>query len=217
MAVNIVESSRDGRTTLDADNPRHKGRRMSDDDRPLEDRFRQVLCEMEMVAGGSITNYSPTGAGGVADSKPPPGARLDGGSEMPMHVYWRGRWNRAFSDEAREAVIKAAEKDLDSYRKNARDQKVSGESMGDLETRIVKKCREGWTVEEVATHCRCNTKLVRSAWLRASIIPDEEKKPSKFQRARVKQLARQGMSEREVADMTKLSKTTVRRLLERAA
>jgi len=182
----------------------------------LEDSFRQVLCEMEMVAGGSITNYSPTGAGGVADSKPPPGARLDGGSEMPMHVYWLGRWNGAFSEEAQEAIFTAARKDLGSYRKATNGQ-VTGESMADLEARIAKKCREGWTVDEVAMHCRVTPSLVRRAWLKASVIPDEEKLPPEKQRARVLELAGQHMRERQIAAITKLPKSTVRRILGRAA
>jgi transposase len=177
----------------------------------VEGQFRQVLCEMELFMHGTTASLDPSGIGGDGGGKPPTG------ESHPPHIEWRERWNRAIGTHQQEKTLEAAVKDLKAYREGAKGRKVSGENIAELEERIVKKCGEGWTVEEVAQHCRCNPKLVRVSWLKASVIPDEEKQPSKFQRARVKQLAGQKMSERDIAEMTKLSKTTIRRLLERAA
>lgn len=175
----------------------------------LETEMRTVLANLELLMHGTTASLDPTVVGGDDGGKPPTGEL------RPPHQQWRERWDRA-SEAGRPEILAAARRELVSWRKRAVE-RVSEESKEALEARIVEKCREGWTVEEVAQHCRCNPKLVRVSWLKASVIPDGERKPSKFQRARVKQLAGQKMSERDIAEMTKLSKTTIRRLLERAA
>jgi hypothetical protein len=177
----------------------------------VEGRFRQVLCEMELFMHGTTASLDPTGIGGDGGGKPPTGEL------HPPHIEWRERWNRVVGTQQQEKMLEAAEKDLKVYREGAKGRKVSGENIAELEERIVKKCREGWTVDEVAMHCRVLPSLVRRAWLKASVIPDEEKPPPEKQRARVLELAGQHMRERQIAAITKLPKSTVRRILGRAA
>lgn len=181
----------------------------------------EVLLAMEMLAGGSITNYSPTGAGGVADSTPPAGVRFDGSSDLPMHAYWRARYERAVGNYQREQVYNAARAELEAFRKRPKITVIM-ETEEELEARIVKE-GQGWTVEQVAIHCRCTTTFARKARLKAGVSVTTGNAPKEVvlgafdQREHAREMAENGATERQIEFVTKLPKTTVRRILGRAA
>lgn len=194
----------------------------------LDRQMRSILAQLEMVAHGTVTNYSPTGTGNGADTKPPTGEL------RPPHEHWKRRWDLAVErDEEtelrgattiikhRKDVIEKAQADLDSYRKRT-EGVVVGETEQELEARVVRE-GEGWSVEQVAQHCRCTVTFARKARLKAGVSVETGKRPDGFsidspdQVERVRQYAANGYTERQMAMLTKLSKSTIRRVLGRAA
>ena len=194
----------------------------------LDRQMRQILARMELLPHGSITNYSPTGVGGSADTKPPTGEL------RPPHEHWKRRWllavERDEETEQREAttitthrsdVIEKAQADLDSYLKRT-EGLVVGETEEQLEARIVRE-GDGWSVGEVAQHCRCTPTFIRKARLKAGVSIETGKQPdglradSVDQIAHARELARNGLTERQIAFFTGASKSTIRRVLGKAA
>ena len=190
--------------------------------------MRSILARMEMLAHGGVTNYQPTGAGSGADTKPPTG------ESRPPHEHWRRRWDLAVErdeeTELRESapittqrrrVIEKARSDLDSYLKRT-EGLVVGETEQELEARIVRE-GEGWSVEQVAQHCRCTVTFARKARLKGGVSvatgkrPDGLKIDSSDQAERARGYAENGYTERGIAMLTGLSKSTIRRVLGRAA
>lgn len=193
--------------------------------------MRSILARMELLAHGSITNYSPTGVGGSADTKPPTG------ESRPPHEHWARRWERAVWDDEewtierelvgeeivkhRKDVIEKAQADLDSYLKRT-EGLVVGETEQELKRRVVKE-GEGWTVEQTAAHCRCTATFVRRARLQEGVSVETGKRPDGFsvdstdELERARQYAANGLTERQIAMLTDLSKSTIRRVLGRAA
>lgn len=199
--------------------------------------FRQILAELELLSNVSAASYESNGHS-IPHSTPPPGVRLDGGSRQPPHEYWRERWGRAVRDDEewtierelvnceeivkhRKSVIKEAQADLDSYRKRT-EGAVVGETERDLEARIVRE-GEGWSVEQVAQHCRCTVTFARKARLKAGVSTQTGKAPDgvsidmEDQRQKAREYAENGYTERQIAMLTKLSKSSVRRALGKAA
>jgi hypothetical protein len=196
----------------------------------LEQQMRSILAQLEMLPHGSTANWSSTGRSrGGSYGRPP-------GDECPSHEYWRMRWERAVWDdleeEQREAaivvtrhrrdVISKAQKDLNSYRKRAEGQ-VIGETEAELEARVVRE-GDGWTVEQTAQHCRCTPTFVRKARLKAgrSVVTGKAPRDTVIeeptdQHERARALAEDGHTERQIAWLTGLPKTTLRRILGRAA
>ena len=195
----------------------------------LDQQIRSILAQMEMLAHGTITNYSPTGGGGVPDSKPPTG---DG---KPPHEHWRKRWERAVYDDLeeehreattitrhRQRVIEKAQADLDGYRKRA-EGKIIGETEGELEARIVRE-GEGWTVEQVAQHCRCTPTFARKARLKAgrSVVTGKAPKDMAIDRdddlrSRALKLKREGVSGRGIRLILGIGGSKLDQLLREAA
>jgi hypothetical protein len=195
----------------------------------LEGRMQQVLVDMIVwISHGSTANWSATGAGGVASSKPPTG------DSHPPQAYWLERWERAVKrdieatrregatiDRQRRAVLDAATEALDRWCKSPAPAKDVGETEAELAARVVRDGR-GWSLEQVAMHCRCTVSFARKARLKAGanaetgVIAVPAPEPTD-QRERAMELARNGMTERQIVMLTKLPKTTVRRALGRTA
>ena len=102
-----------------------------------------------------------------------------------------------------------------------RTQEPLPESMADLEVRVIRD-GEGWTVEETAIHFRCTPTFVRRARLKAGAnaktgARGKDAPALETSHEHCERLDEEGMSERQIALATKLSKSTVRRLLGRAA
>jgi hypothetical protein len=195
----------------------------------LETDFRQILGELEVLSHGSTQSFAAApGAGSDEGYGRPPG------DEFPPHIIWRREWDTnsreeregkrtpAQAKERREEILRHARDELVAFRKrDLAKAVVIEETTDELEQRVV-KTGKGWTVEETARECRCTTTFVRRARLKAGanavtgVIPEDKPEPVD-QRERCKQLADDGFSERQIHMLTELPKTTIRRILGRAA
>lgn len=190
-----------------------------------EESFRIVLGELELLSHGSTQSFAAAPGGGSDEGygRPP-------GDEFPPHIRWRGEWEKnareeregkrtpAEANERREEILRHARDELVAHRK--RDMArvvVVQESEEDLEARVVKEGKD-WSIEETARHCRVTPTFVRKARLKAETdakAADALTAEEKHERCR--ELAENGMSERQIEMVTKLPKTTIRRILGRAA
>jgi hypothetical protein len=198
----------------------------------LDQRMRDILAQLELISHGSTANWSPTGRSRSGSHGRPPG------DERPPHIYWRERWERAVRDDEewtieamltnceevvthRRKVITSAQTELDSLRKRP-EVKVQGETGEELEKRIVRD-GEGEPVDRVALAMRCTPTFVRKARLKAgrSVVTGKAPKDAVVEAAdqhdRARTLAEDGHTERQIAWLTGLPKTTLRRILGRAA
>jgi hypothetical protein len=168
--------------------------------------MRQVLADMEVwLAYGSTTSWGPSTGSGDGYGCPP-------GEGRPPHVEWRERWMRASVLE-RDRILREAKEHLKSLLHQKRIVIVE-ETQDELEKRVVAKCRQGWSIEEVANEFKVTKKFVRIAYATAQTRPDE---PSSDKRVEAQRLAAKGMTERQIEMLTKLPKSTLRRVLGRAA
>jgi hypothetical protein len=186
------------------------------DAEPLPIEFRQTLAELEMLSHGRTQSYAAATAPGESEGygRPP-------GSEFPPHIVWRSEWMKAKDDHRRYEVMRLATEELASYRRSSRTVTVVEETEEELEERVV-KTGKGWTVEETARHCRCTPTFVRRARLKAGVnavtgAQPKDKPQTDDPRERARQLAGEGYTERQIVMLTGLAKTTIRRLLGRAA
>jgi hypothetical protein len=173
----------------------------------IDTEFRQVLANMEVwLQYGTSTSWEPSTSSGERSYGRPPG------EDFPPHLEWRARWDRASVLE-REKILGEARQDLKRLLKQKRIVVVP-ETQDELDKRIVLKCRQGWSVDEVANELKVTKKMVRLAWATAQTKPDET--PSD-QRAEAQRLALKGMTERQIVLCTGLPKSSVRRALGKAA
>jgi DNA-directed RNA polymerase specialized sigma24 family protein len=184
-------------------------------DLPLE--MRQVLAELELLSHGSTQSFAAApGAGSDKSYGRPPG------DEHPPHLHWRNQWKRASDEDRRSEVLRHAKADLAAHRKGDMSRvQVMVESRDELEKRVVREGK-GWSVQETALHCRVTPTFVRKARLRAAAdaavdAQDELATVPVDKRERCLHLAAGGHTERGIAMLTKLPKSTVRRLIGRAA
>lgn len=212
-------------------NPRVSDERTSDVS--LDGEMAQVLARMQLLATGSITNYSPTGHG-VPGSRPPMGVRLDGASPVPMHVYWHQKWGIAVDRDleaeqregtsitrARRETLKLATDVLDRSRKQHKIVQNT-ETREQLEGRIVEEA-DGWEIDQAVQVFNVTPTFIRQARLKAGRNaktgkrPDEKPNELEDKRKHARELAENGMTERQIGMITGLSKTTVRRAIGKTA
>lgn len=176
--------------------------------------FRQVLGEMEVwLQFGSTTNFSSDGGGGafVGGERPP-------GDEYPPAERWRDEWERRGD---RLVVWEEAVDDFESMRKQ-KVVEIKPESQQELQARILTKV--GWSPQEIANHSefKVNTtaKIVRDTRIAASVSPETGRSLPSGRNAheRVRRLKSEfGLTERQIATITNIPKTTVRRALGKSA
>jgi hypothetical protein len=180
----------------------------------IRHQIHQVLIELELVSHGTTANWSPTGRGGGGPALPP-------GELRPPHVYWRERWLDAVDEEDQRRVLAGARVELASLRKRS-EVKIRVETEEELEARIVREGL-GEPVDIVATAMRCTGTFVRKARLKAGVsvttghAPKDVTVGTMDQQEHARELAENGMTERQIQFITRLPKTTVRRILGRAA
>lgn len=176
--------------------------------------FRQILAQLELISHGTTQSWSP-GHGGEKDVVFPPGEKT------PPHVYWRTRWLEATDEDARTAAWSGARKELESLSTRSITE-ISVETEEQLAKRVVKD-GEGWTVEEVAQRMRCTTTFVRRARLKDGRNTETGVKPEEMiadfadRREQARELAERNLTERQIVAITGLPKSTVRRVLGKAA
>lgn len=179
--------------------------------------MRGVLAELEMLSHGSTQSWNPSRAGD-SDSK----LLADDKTKVPdpPHVYWRQRFEEA-EEHKRERVLHGARDELRVWRgygKQAKKDLPSDSQI--LDQRILEA--EGWSCAEVALRLRCTETRVRKTRLAADRMVADGVKVVPIadhveDRERVAQLAERGLTERQIGLLTKLPKTTIRRILKRAA
>ena len=180
----------------------------------VHQQIHQVLAELELVSHGTTANLAPTGRGSEGAAVPP-------GESHPPHIHWRERWLGAVDEEDRRRVLAGARRELASLRKRT-VVKVSMETEEELEARIIREGR-GEPVDRVAAAMRCTSTFVRKARLKAGVSVTTGKAPKGImigtvdQREHAEHMAENGATERQIEFVTKLPKTTVRRILGRAA
>jgi hypothetical protein len=194
--------------------PRKAGR-VTDLDRQMC----QVLLELEMVSHGTVQRIGHS-TRGEGENPWPAGCK---GAEF---LWFRGRWNAAFTDEARRKLLAEARDSLERLTGRSRDVKIRQalaveESKDDRDSRIV-ELGEGWSTKDAAIHFRVAEADVRRARLGAGrepvlglLVVVRTAKPDELERVRA--LKERGMTERQIVSVTRIPKSTVRRLLGRAA
>jgi hypothetical protein len=187
----------------------------------LEAEFAQVLLNLELVSSGTVQRIGHS-TRGEGENPWPAGCK---GAEF---LWFRGRWNAAYTDDARRKVLAEARDALRCL--TGRDERTKilqalavEESKDDRDARIVKQ-GEGWSTKDAAIHFRVAEADVRRARLGADpprepalglLVVARTEKLDELERVRA--LKERGMTERQIVSVTRIPKSTVRRLLGRAA
>lgn len=141
------------------------------DDLTVEER--EVLARLEMLAQGSTQRFDASGGGGEPDL--PFGIGADGSgapdSEYP-HLHWRTRILGARNDYSRHKALEGARAELEGWRQRVVWTNSTIETWAELVDRIVGE-GSGWSVREVANHCRCSERQVVKARNEAGLSVDK--------------------------------------------
>lgn len=173
---------------------------------------RQVLAEMELLSYGKTASLNSSGLGGEKENPVPQG------DADPLADQWRFILLRCAAHDL-EDLVREARDELDGIRR--RDPALLVESVEEprtaWEARLVEE-GEGYEARHVATSFLCGVKDVMRVRLAAGRDPSDGRLTfSEDKVARVKKLAAGGLSEREIQAQTGVAKTTVRRIIGRAA
>lgn len=156
-----------------------------------------LIARYNLLSHG--TTASPN-AGGSPVSEHPGGRRPPGGGMSGQD--WLDRYNNSGKDQR---VLDELEHEIAHHTKSTADREIT-ETAEQLTARIRAKLTEGWTVKEVAMHCRCTETRVRQAQAGTDDIA-----------SRVTDLHAQGKSVRSIALTLGIPKSTVHRHLTKAA
>jgi hypothetical protein len=176
--------------------------------------MRVVLKDLEMLSHGSVTSWDSSGGGGK------PGSRLLVMHERPLHDVFRERWENAKGPTSRRAILEEARRELDQWRGWLRRDVPAGETPEQEERRLL---QEGKGFDPNAVAQRFRTSATRVRRLRRAAGLNEETGAGHVVTApddspeRIRELAAQGMSVRAIAMLTRASKSTVDRVVRRAA
>jgi hypothetical protein len=206
----------------------------------LAEKMQVVLFEMKwLLPWGTVTNYNPTGGGGVADSKIPAGVRLEGRTEEMPHELWKRHWDHTYhsprqpqscdlcargnsqtGSHGRERVYRAAKEDLVAWRKRPAVHVVE-ETSDDQERRMIREgC--GWEPKAVAVHFNCTPTYVRRVRVAAGVNADTGQPTAGVsldtmdEVEKAQQMAHDGLTERQIRMILNCGSSKVRRLLGRA-
>jgi hypothetical protein len=172
----------------------------------VERAMRQVLAEMTMLSYGSTTSWNHSG-GSEGPGRP-------SGDSHPLAEHWRAEWERDPSwgtvERAREALAQVKRRDAPV---------VTDDST--LEDWIVSD-GEGYAVAQVAGKFGIAQSRVRRIRLKAGRESEfgarvDARPVRDTSSERIRNLASQGCTERQIAFQVGVGKSTVRRALGRAA
>ena len=165
----------------------------------LEHDFLCLLARLELLPYGPITNYNPSGGHAAPDTKAPTG------DSRPAHDVFRDRWNKAVSTRAKEAVIAAAQDELQAWTAAGRRPKQTEESTEDRDKRMIME-GEGWSPKEVALKFNCTPKYVEKTRRSAGVPTDTGKRPviqkDADMEVEIRSLIDRGLSERQIRMFT---------------
>lgn len=181
---------------------------------PLWPRMNAALNRLELRSETPAANLAPSGGGGKPGSKM---LRMDGLSERD---YWLGQWYRPHGPyRTREEVVQAAEEALKPFESG--NVKIKEETPQERDRRILQTKYEGETPERVSQDMwgDVTAKMVRDCRERHD-LQTHDGRPWPVDEAvetRVARLASMRLSERDIARQVGSTKSTVRRILGRAA
>lgn len=192
------------------------------DDRPLDYIFRQIIGRLLLIPGGTIASYNAAGGGGDGYSYWEPRAAESAQELDRPEVRYSAAWRTCQSDDARRDVIVRAGRELLALSKAPAPVEESPETESELTQRILEAGR-GFSIRDVSVALRVTETRVRKARVagNADMATGERldvgQPPPTSVEDHARELGERGLSERQIAFITKLPKTRVRRLLGRAA
>lgn len=166
---------------------------------------RQVLAELEATSNGTTQSFAPIATKSGASSRIPPAA------DAP-HIHYRAELLAATNDRDRAEVLDQARAELAAIRKRQAPIVDLVEPAEVTDARIRRKLDDGWTVAQVALNERVTETRVRRA--AAGHDPAEQHDDTT---SRVRELAAQGLTVRNIAMRLGIPKSTVHDLLRKAA
>jgi hypothetical protein len=162
---------------------------------------RQILAEMELLMHGKTASLNSSGRGGERNPVPQ-------GEAHPPAEYWLARFRGASFDEI-SSVLHAARAELERIKRRDTTVVVQEETREEWETRLLRD-GEGFEARDVAVKFSCAVQDVTRIRTRAGRDPNLGK-------VDVRELAAQGLTVREIAERTGMSKSAVHRAIDRSA
>jgi hypothetical protein len=178
----------------------------------LDHRIRSVLAQLEIrLHYGSITAYNSSGSGGKAE-----GGDCPPGESYPPHDRYRLEYIACEDDHCRIRVCEAAESLLKTLT-SVKTVEVVPETREDRRQRILSK--PGWPAQDVARWMQGGVREVHAARVEAGVDPERglELPQMADSTERVLALAARWCSVRQIEAQTGVPKSTVQRILRRAA
>lgn len=175
----------------------------------LEREMRQLICEMTLIQYGSTQSWNKSGGGSESPGRP-------SGESCPLAVRWREEWERWPTRD----TIDMARAELDAWKRSARVETDDSS----LEDWVVED-GEGFAVAQVASKFGLADARVRRIRLKADresefglpLVFAHHRESAGEKDTRIRNLAGQGCTERQIAFQVGVGKSTVRRALGRAA
>jgi hypothetical protein len=159
----------------------------------------QLVVGFALLQYGSVRVYESSRAQGD-------GAVLPPGELRPPIEHWAELLPRCRTLDEIIELLSLAQHELNSWRVRP-EPPPEGETLDDLKQRILSY--EGWEPKDISLACRCTPTLVRRARAEAERNPETGREEGSLEHAR--DLLSQGMSLRQVAVLTGISKSTLHR------
>jgi hypothetical protein len=159
----------------------------------------QLVVDFALLQYGSVRVYESSTAKGD-------GAVLPGGELHPPLEHWTALLPRCRTVEEIIEIMELARAELRAWKVRP-EPPPEGETFEDLSERILSF--EGWEPKDVSLACRCTPTLVRRVRHAAERNPETGREEGSLQHAR--DLLSQGLSLRQVAILTGISKSTLHR------
>jgi hypothetical protein len=181
----------------------------------LDQAMQDVLLAMTMLSYGSTSAWDSNGG-----TQGKPGSRILVLVDRPLADVYRERWENANGPTSRRQILEEARRELDQWRGWLRRDVPAGETPEQEERRLL---QEGKGFDPNAVAQRFRTSATRVRRLRRAAGLNEETGAGHVVSApddspeRIRELAAQGMSVRAIAMLTRASKSTVDRVVRRAA
>jgi hypothetical protein len=185
---------------------------MQGDDVTLDREIRQVLAELELISHGATVRFDPSTSHGHA------GSRIPTGELSPPHLLFRARFDGCRTDQDREKALEAAQVELRSLK--CRTMPVVGVDGAELLRRQILEDFVGVQATDVAIALYCTTSKVRNIRTGEGFHPDTGLVLVDFSEndaERARRYAAEGMTERQIVRLVGVPRSSLRRMLDRAA
>lgn len=158
----------------------------------------RLLIGYALIGYGSVRVYETPRTNGDTP--------LPTGEAHPPLEHWAALLPMCGTIEEIRGVLEMAQSELRDWKRRP-DPPPEGETLVELKERVLSY--SGWEPKDVALACRCTPTLVRRARTEAERNPETGREEGSLQHAR--DLLAQGMSLRQVAILTGISKSTLHR------